>query len=1020
MKLRHISTIALLLALSFNSFGQSKMLESYRELCDTLSTLLRMETGVKNVQELKSVMKRGNLLDFYFNDNLGDVPWTQAREKWFAKQIASLSAPEYRKYQVGEIYCGRLPLKELYTPVLNGGGKPAGSKYKINQPKCEAQIVERIGDLDFDKGLTGRHIALWQSHGRYFEAERNQWQWQRAQLFTTVEDMFTQSFVLPFLIPMLENAGAYVMTPRERDTQTWEIVADNDPAFTDAREGRTRLQGKYEETGAWKDAGTGFADAKMIYTGTDNPFTMGTVRQASCSKDGSKYASATWSADIPERGEYAVYISYSTLSNSTSAAHYTVRHLGGTTEFSVNQKMGGGTWIYLGTFEFDGTGEVTLDNMTPEGKTYVSGKVITADAVHFGGGMGKVARGLADQPVEEYTLSGMPSYAEGAIYSMQWAGVDSTILRAHDDDYTNDFADRGAWVKLMSGGSDINPKEKGKGIPIDLSFAFHTDAGFTPNDSIIGTLGIYTLLCDKSRKFPNGSDRMANREYVDMIQSQVVSDIQTKYEPEWRRRQLWNRSYSESRTPGTPGMILELLSHQNFADMKYGLDPSFRFDVSRAVYKGILKFLSNRYGCHYAVQPLPICSFATKLSAEMGYVELSWKATTDSLEATATPDGFILYTRIDDGCFDAGKVIRNARRNGDRYLYKLAIEPGHIYSFKVEAYNAGGKSFPSEILSAGVPKGASKDSTVLIVNNFTRVSGPAWFDTPTYAGFDDRLDAGVPYIRGIERIGSMYQNIRSAEWKSDDYPGFGATFSDEACGIVPGNIFDFTYIHGTSVLRAGYAFCSSSSEAFAADKSISGTAWACDMICGKQVTTPVGPGGRVKDKFPVFPAALRQRISEYCSDGGNILVSGANIGTDIWDMVYQSVTIDSADRAQSKEFAQNVLGYKSVGNYASKHGTVRIDRAANFKGIDTQIGFHQEKNAYIYNVETPDGLMPGGDKSSTVLRYTDTNIGAGVCFDGNGYRTFCMGFPIETIKDAADRDKLFKAVFQYFSKANSE
>ena len=53
-------------------------------------------------------------------------------------------------------------------------------------------------------------------------------------------------------------------------------------------------------------------------------------------------------------------------------------------------------------------------------------------------------------------------------------------------------------------------------------------------------------------------------------------------------------------------MLLELLSHQNFEDMKYGMDPAFRFDVSRAIYKGKLKYLSSRYGNDYAVQPLPV------------------------------------------------------------------------------------------------------------------------------------------------------------------------------------------------------------------------------------------------------------------------------------------------------------------------------------------------------------------------------------------------------------------------------
>ena len=52
--------------------------------------------------------------------------------------------------------------------------------------------------------------------------------YKRQRLFCTTEDLFTQSFVLPYVIPMLENAGAVVYTPRERDTQKNEIIVDND------------------------------------------------------------------------------------------------------------------------------------------------------------------------------------------------------------------------------------------------------------------------------------------------------------------------------------------------------------------------------------------------------------------------------------------------------------------------------------------------------------------------------------------------------------------------------------------------------------------------------------------------------------------------------------------------------------------------------------------------------------------------------------------------------------------------
>ena len=76
-------------------------------------------------------------------------------------------------------------------------------------------------------GLQNRHLSLWASHGRYWDAERG-WKWQRPNLFCTTEDLFTQTIVVPYLIPMLENAGAIVFTPRERDWQQQEIVVDND------------------------------------------------------------------------------------------------------------------------------------------------------------------------------------------------------------------------------------------------------------------------------------------------------------------------------------------------------------------------------------------------------------------------------------------------------------------------------------------------------------------------------------------------------------------------------------------------------------------------------------------------------------------------------------------------------------------------------------------------------------------------------------------------------------------------
>lgn len=1012
---RFFSTLLVCVVMALPQYAHCQNLVSiaFREKCDTLRTLIQKRTTVLANFKLESVSFRNGSLDFHFSSGIGDIPWSESDVTWLKSTLRNLSPEEYTHYKIGDIYAGRTLIKDLALEFPGTDGKPHDHRWRMSNTSSAPRMVRNEDAEGYSKGLSGKYIALWQSHGRYFETKTNRWEWQRAPLFTTVEDMYTQSYVLPFLIPMLENAGAYVMTPRERDTQKYEVIVDNDPSFKGERTGLVRRSGKYSESGKWTNAGTGFADYSEVYSGNDAPFSHGTARQAECLGKPNASATATWTPDIPERGKYAVYISYKSLPNSSESAHYTVTHLGGTSHFLINQKMGGGTWIYLGTFEFAGDSgcKVTLDNCTRSGAKFVSGSVVTADAVKFGGGMGKIARGCEDTPKEEWTTSGLPSFTEGALYWMQWAGVDTTITRKFDNDYTNDFADRGAWVSMMSGGSRVNPKEKGKGIPFDLSLAFHTDAGITPCDSTIGTLSIYTLICEGSRKYATGEDRILGRVLSNAVQSQIISDVRAQFEPNWRRRQLTDRSYSESRTPAVPATLLELLSHQNFADMKFGLDPSFRFTVSRAIYKGMLKFLSQRYSFHYCVQPLPVHSFSVTADGDGNNAVLSWMPTPDSLERTAMPDRYILYTRMDDGAFDNGRIISGIKTANGRIVATAPIEKGHLYSFKVEACNDGGKSFPSETLCIGLT--GNDEKTVLVVNNFDRVAPPAWFDTPTLAGFDDRLDAGVPYINEINRIGEMYQFRRKMPWTDDDNPGFGASYNCDAGKIVPGNTFDFVSNHGKALMAAGYSFCSASADAFETDSLH--TYWATDIICGKQASTPAGFGSVRKSRYQVMPEKLQKAILSCTRNGGNILVSGSNIGTDLWDEIYP-IGRDSLYQAQAQKFVREVLGYKWITNYAARSGNVRSvkNRQMDISGLNSAFAFYQERNDYIYNVETPDGIGPVSGKSVSFLQYIDSDISAGVCTQGKGYRAVSIGFPIETIKTDSDRVSLMKSVLEFF------
>lgn len=85
----------------------------------------------------------------------------------------------------------------------------------------------------------------------------------------------------------------------------------------------------------------GFAHRQQVYLTGENPFLQGTTRHVRSITTGAE-SRAVWRVDIPERGEYALYVSYDSTPGSVDDALYTVRHLGGESRFAVNQTMGAG------------------------------------------------------------------------------------------------------------------------------------------------------------------------------------------------------------------------------------------------------------------------------------------------------------------------------------------------------------------------------------------------------------------------------------------------------------------------------------------------------------------------------------------------------------------------------------------------------------------------------------------------------------------------------------------------------
>ena len=824
-----------------------------------LDNVAKKEIAVGRVK-IDSVAVNGKNLQLFANMNWADFPFREDNVAEIYQGVANILPAEFKGYKL-EIRTNNRSIEELVPQSLRS---KKDKKAKVFNPKETKPLVSNISAPYIPtNGLYNRHIAMWQSHGWYFEPKLDRWEWQRARIFQTVEDLYTQSYVLPFLVPMLENAGANVLMPRERDLNTAEIVIDNDGVL----KGNSTYVEKTGDKKWMQGNGTGFAHLRNYYKDFENPFKEGTYRAVETIKKGTE-TTVEWIPEIPTAGQYGVYVSYKTLPNSADDALYTVYHKGGETQFKVNQQMGGGTWIYLGTFGFD-AGKSNAYKVVLSNRSAKAGKVITADAVKIGGGVGNVARGESNE------TSGYPRFCEASRYWLQWAGIPDYVYSDSKgkNDYTDDYKSRGIWVNYLAGGSEVNPNEEGLNIPVNMSFAFHTDAGTTLNDSIIGTLGIYCTNSD-NEEFANGSSRYLSHDLTDLIQSNIVNDIRTLHEPNWSRRGMWNKSYYEARVPRVPAMLLELLSHQNFADMRYGLDPRFRFTVSRAVYKGMLQFLCSQYNMDYVVQPLPVDHLALQFTGN-NEVELTWQPVEDPLEPTAKAEKYIVYTRIGDGDFDNGILVEGTN-------YRTTISSGTIHSYKVVAVNKGGLSFPSEILSVGQP--FQSKGTVMVVNGFDRISAPADFVAPApgdtqFAGFLDELDHGVPYLKDISYIGKMKEFRRAIPWMDDDASGYGDSYADYETKVIAGNTFDYPAIHGAAILKAGYAFVSCSDEAVENGRVSLNDYQTVDLILGKECQTKMGRGGITPLQYKTFSQPMQEAITAYCNQGGNIIVSGAFVGT---------------------------------------------------------------------------------------------------------------------------------------------
>jgi hypothetical protein len=323
-------------------------------------------------------------------------------------------------------------------------------------------------------------------------------------------------------------------------------------------------------------------------------------------------------------------------------------------------------------------------------------------------------------------------------------------------------------------------------------------------------------------------------------------------------------------------------------------------------------------------------------------------------------------------------------------------------SYRITTVNEGGESFPSEILA--VCRASESKGMVLVVNGFDRVSAPISYRDEGTVGFLNHIDGGVADRRDISFIGAQRGFFRSTTYDNNYDECLGSCYSDYAFEVLAGNSFDYTKLHGESIVKAGYSFCSVSAASVERGAVMLADYPTVDWILGKQLSTVMGEGASGV-AFRTFTPAMQLAIRHFTSQGGRIFVSGSYVATDLWNGVGANV--------DAQKFAREVLHYRLQGGRATTRGAAAVKRSQ-AKLSSATYHFNTELNNECYAVESPDAILPADKQSFIVMKYPDCGLSAAVGYKGD-YRSLVVGFPFETITDSASRDRLMSEVLTFLN-----
>jgi N-acetylmuramoyl-L-alanine amidase len=435
-----------------------------------------------------------------------------------------------------------------------------------------------------------------------------------------------------------------------------------------------------------------------------------------------------------------------------------------------------------------------------------------------------------------------------------------------------------------------------------------------------------------------GSDRLR-----DSIHNQIIADIRAGWRATWSNRGVKTANFGELRELNTiPGTLVELAFHDLAADAADLRHPEFRRLAARAMYKGIVNFFRARDNSPLVYLPeQPINVVAKNIGNNN--IQISWAAPPFGGINGHAATGYKVYTSTNGKSFKDGIAI-----SGTTFTFNGNAQT--TYFFKVTATNDGGESFASSVIAARTPAANIAAIPYLIVDGFDRIDGSALIPKT------ESVALGVVKRMYLDRM----------------------------------NRYDYMIEHALALATCNnMAFDGCQNEAVTSGNVLLSNYVGVDWFTGEESVT---------DRS--FDTNEKNLIKNYLNAGGNMLISGSEIG---WDIGRAASANFDAD------FYNNYLKASFVGDDATTY-----DFAGTTTLFNTQSGtFDNSINGY-YDVDFPDRISTNGGSNIALNYVGGTADGAAVGFKG-AYNLLYFAFPFEAITSAIVRNNLMCNVVAYLT-----